>query len=128
MVNIFQKIGNNIEREKKRREIFEKKYWKLSSSERMEYDLKKQKIKDHHFGGYITVEIAKILSVVIIFLATFGFATGKLFVAIPAIKTLFIFYFSYLTYFLLVDVILLVISNHQYDKKIKELKKRFKLC
>lgn len=45
MTNLFQRIGNKIEKRKKERENFLNKYWKLSASERIDYDNKLNQIK-----------------------------------------------------------------------------------
>jgi hypothetical protein len=42
MTNIFERIGEHIENKKKRKEVFENKYWKLSAVERIDYDNKKE--------------------------------------------------------------------------------------
>ena len=127
-MNIFQRMGNNFEREKKEKELIEKKYWKLSSSERMEYDLKKEKIRRDYFGNFITVVIFKIFIELGIFFLAFGFAIGKLFILIPAVKMLFLFYFQILLWLLLLDLILVIFNSYKAEKERKKLRKRFKLC
>ena len=128
MANIFQTIGNSIERKKKRKELFEKKYWKLSSSERMEYDLKKQEIKDFYLRGLVTIDIFKIIIATAIFALSFGLAKGELFLLISPIKTIFLFYFKFIYLFILLDTVLIVMHSYGNKMEVKELKKRFKLC
>ena len=50
-MNIFQRIGNTIEEDKKREKKRLDRYWKLSSNERVEYDDKLDRVE---FKNYFT--------------------------------------------------------------------------
>ena len=127
-MNIFQKIGNNFEKEKKEKELIKKRYWGLSSSERMEYDLKKEKIFKDYFGTFLTFDVLKLFIGMGIFLFIFGFAFEKLFVIIPLIKLLFLIYFKFLLWLILLDLLLVILGIPRVTKERKKLRKRFKLC
>lgn len=66
-MNIFQKIGNNIEKEKLKRKKFEDNYWKLFPIERIEYDNKLRKIESEEIGFIPKFYTTKIYLGIIIF-------------------------------------------------------------
>ena len=127
-MNIFQKIGNNIEREKKEKISMERKYWKLSSSERMEYDSKKDRILKRYKPFSMTVLFFKTLISISIFLLIYGATMGIFLEMIHPIRTLFFTFFKVLGFFIPLDIILFFLNSLLLLKEKKELRKRFKLC
>ena len=127
-MNIFQKIGNNIEREKKEKISMERKYWKLSSSERMEYDSKKDRILKRYNPFSMTVLFFKTLISISIFLLIYGATMGIFLEMIHLIRTLFFTFFKILWFMILADIILFFLNSLLLLKEKKELRKRFKLC
>ena len=125
-MNIFQKIGNNIEKEKLKRKKFEDNYWKLSPIERIDYDLKRERIRKE-FGNplqYLTL-VAEFL----FFYAIFGLISALF---VPQMfteffeKSIFIVFFIFISVVIGVGILNLVFGRDE-DRMIKELNKRFKL-
>ncbi len=128
-MNIFTKIGNQIEERKKKRKAFKDKYWKLSASERMDYDNKVIMIKrdsDRNLSLPVTRSITKMTLVFIIFLSILSFS-----VSVPTnefveiLRLVIRFFFNFLLFSLLLDLIIMFTEDSK--KQLKELNKRFKL-
>lgn len=119
--NFFHRIGNNLEKIRKKKEIIKDKYWKLSASERIDYDNKYNK-KIPLF--YLTFGLLKIMFFVMIFFVFFNVLFQ---VTITSAKTIIICFFSLIPYVLILDIFILVLGTHYQNKRVIELNKRFKL-
>ncbi len=126
-MNIFQKLGNKIEQEKKRKQKEIERYWKLPPQERMHYDsIIKEFDGNRIYLGMFTYLITKLIIIAILF--TLGLQ----------------YYFLHTIYFnntieilrsisviiiltIVTDMCLCVVSDMMYPIKIKKLNKRFKL-
>ena len=132
MTNAFQRIGNNIEKEKLKNKKFKDRYWKLSASERMDYDQKLERIE----RGWNTPAFS-ITKVVIKFLFVFAFlmilaifgTNYPLEKVIPSLRMLSLSFYKLIIITFILDILFIFVEiffNNSH-KKIKELKKRFKL-
>lgn len=133
MTNIFQKIGNSIEREKKEDQKKEKRYWKLSSLERIDYNQELEKIRKR--SEVMVIPLTKIVIGTFLILS-FMFLLGSfgglysMSVLVYSLKTLSLNFSRLIGFAFIIDILYMIfnlIFNKQ-DKKIKELDKRFKLC
>ena len=131
-LNIFQRIGNRIEKKKEEEELMVKRYWKLSPIERMEYDQKRDRIIEQtniHFLGITKFFILGVLGFsFLVFLISFGSGHTlnyivNLFKPIAKIFPLFIVITLVLDYFFIIINILF----GERKKRIENLNKRFKL-
>lgn len=132
-MNIFNKIGNIIEETKKKKEIFKNKYWKLSASERIDYDNRLEKIKKQSEVNFFHFTITKLfliyifIAVIFSFLAYFGINSTNEYIEL--LRPLSFLFLKLLYFMIVIDFILsllfLFYSNSKI--KIKELNKRFKL-
>jgi len=125
MENMFKKIGDRIEEKKKKKKRFVDNYWKLSASERMDYDQKLQRLKNSFRPlALLTAAISAI-----IYLGLFCFV-GYLFISPEFLtlgKTLVSVLFLLLPFVLVADVIAGLIISIDIESKKKQLAKRFKL-
>ncbi len=126
-MNIFQKIGNRLEEDKKNKELFEKRYWNLTPIERIDYDNKRDRIEKSFYGFFpLTLVCLKYLVISsLLFISTFyligSIELSNLFMNITLIL------FKTLSIGVLVDFICLIVSNNDVLNRIKNLNKRFKL-
>ncbi len=124
-MNIFQKIGDYIETKKKLRKSFENKYWKLSSTERIEYDLKKEEIESTL--PLLSLFIAKISFSILILLIFTSILFPK---DISTIQILFkrLLHLSFVMFFIfLIGDILIFFESLIFFPKLKQIQKRFGL-
>jgi len=122
-MNIFQRIGNNIEKEKLKKKRFSDNYWKLSASERMDYDLRRE-VKDYRPNIFDIFLNACIYLIVFMLISS---------LFIPQIFNLFFTQHNYfmiiniLVFFFFLELILLIFYPSINKKSIENLNKRFKL-
>lgn len=136
-MNIFKKIGNAIEKQKKEKERIENKYWKLSPLERMDYDQKIDRINynsnESLFHFYFTKLFLFLIGiwVIIVLLMSFG-ANIEIIKLIERLRSLSFPFAKLILIGIVADVLTFLINLIYYDnnrsKKIKEINKRFKLC
>lgn len=127
-MNILQRIGNKIEREKLERKKRDDKYWKLSASERMDYDNKLDRIKKESYIPFtMTIMLAKVFFYLIVFFGVSLFFIERLDLfmstGLEFVKTFFIF----LPFVLIAEILLIILSINYTERKLKELNKRFKI-
>ena len=132
MTNAFQRIGNNIEKEKLKKKKFKDRYWKLSPIERMEYDKKLERIeREWNTPAFsITKVVIKFLFVVTLLVILWSFGVGySLEKIINSLRILSFSAYRLLLVAILLDCLFMLveISFNNSHKKIKELKKRFNL-
>jgi hypothetical protein len=128
MTNIFQRIGNNLEKNKELRKKVEYKYWKLTSIERMEYDMHKKNIEEKNRQSLVTVVVFKILFYVTIGLGLYGLLFNRLDIIIDSLRIIWKSFFHFIGYAILLDFILITINSNNEMRDKKNLNKRFKLC
>ncbi len=123
-MNIFQRIGNNIEKEKKEIKKFNDRYWKLSSSERIDYEIQSDKIKKNDYFFEMTFLYAKFL-LIFLFVSVALMIINKNFISLikPLFNSLRLLPFPFV-----IDFGLTILISKSQIKKKKELNKRFKLC
>jgi len=123
-MNIFQRIGNNIEKEKLEKKKFLNKYWKLSSQERMEYYFKSKDVVENHFNIFW-------FAVKMIFYVIVGVLISSLFY-----KNILNLFFTHEVFYSLryilgfsaaFEIFLIGLDRIIIQDKLKELNKRFKL-
>ena len=130
--NIFQRIGNSIEKRRKEKERIRENYWKLSPLERIDYDQKLREIERIR-TTYFDIQVTKIIlflfgfSFILLFLLAFGggYPLGEFFNLLRPNSLLAA---KYLLFGLGLDILIAIISLSKPDKELKELNKRFKLC
>ena len=121
-------IKKNKEKKKEKLKFVEK-YWKLSATERIDYDNKLKNIKEGTDYGYFPLTSIFItwifLGLAAIYL--FFYLSGRnIFWIIEGFKILIIIYYLAISGVVL-DIFLMSISFHKRYKLIEKLKKRFKL-
>ena len=128
-MNLFQKIGNTIEENKKREKKRLDRYWKLSSNERVEYD---NKLKDINKKSELNFNITKtvmfwtLLGIAFISLALFSVGVSSL-KFIELLREFGKVFFRIIYVSILLDMIIDVITVSTFKKEKEELNKRFKL-
>lgn len=125
-MNILQKLGNKIEKDKEDKKKLKDKYDRLSSYKRIDYDNQIDKIKKNNIMG-LTYSFIKTMINLCIF-CLLGFLLLGISSLFTLSRQLFIIIIQWLFPIFTVDVILQTILDNRNDKKIKELNKRFKLC
>ena len=128
-MNIFQKIGNNIEKDKKRKQDFDNKYWSLKSVERIDYDNHIGKINrdtELKFSNCLTWFITKIILFIMILLFFIGFY--KEISIINLIRLLIGAYFGIIFWIVLLDIFIFFRVILDRGKMVEKLNRRFKLC
>lgn len=133
-MNIFNKIGNSIEKRKKEKDLRIDKYWKLSATERMDYDNKLGRInKDSEIDMFSFPLTGLVIKVFLFFtlifsLIAFGLQT-PIRELINSLIPLSLEIVKILIFALLFDFVinLFTVVSDKSNKKIKELNKRFKL-
>lgn len=125
---IFEKIAKSIRNKKKRREKEVEKYWKLPASERMHLDSIMEKINNHHDQIFpatsflLLAYVSTILPLTLVSILFQNLDVGKLvFLFVTSIGLMI------LPFFIIADIIIMIILGFQKSKIIKQLKKRFKL-
>lgn len=126
-MNIFQKIGKEIEKRKKATQKFQDKYWKLSASERMDYDNKMQIIGKNSFHplGIIKIYFKGIFWIAGFFLVFYLFSLEQSLIN-SGLKVLSAYLFAF-PFVLIMGFIAYYFSEEWKTKVKKEIKKRFKL-
>ncbi len=129
MTNIFEIIGKHIEDNKRKKELFDNKYWKLSPIERIDYDNKKERIeKENHWGFFpITISLVSLLITITLATLLFYFISGMNIAILIIGILIFSFFYSLLGFIFLFDLIFMFLSSNSRKKKKIELNKRFKL-
>ena len=134
-MNIFKKIGNTIEKQKKEKERIENKYWKLSPLERMNYDKKIDRINsesnEYLFSFYFTKFFLSLIGIWVIIFLLMSFGTNIEIIKLIKILKIVSFPFAKVILFgIIADILTFFIGLIGYNrsKKIKEINKRFKLC
>jgi len=128
-MNIFQRIGNNIEEDKKREKKRLDRYWKLSSNERVEYD---NKLKDINKKSGLNFDITKIvmfwtlLGIAFISLALFSVGAPSL-KFIELLREFGKVFLKIIYVSIILDMIIDVITVSTFKEEKEELNKRFKL-
>lgn len=125
MENMFKKIGDRIEEKKKKKKRFVDNYWKLSASERMDYDQKLQRLKN----SFRPLALLTALLSGIVYLGIFCFV-GYVFIS-PEFMTIGKMAISVLIlllpFVLVAEIIAGFIISIDIESKKKQLAKRFKL-
>lgn len=127
-MNILQRIGNKIEREKLERQKRDDKYWKLSASERRDYDNKLDRIKKESYNPFsITFTLAKVFFYLIVFFGVSLFFIERLDLFMSTGLALVKTFFIYLPFVLIAEILIIILSINSTDRNLKELNKRFKI-
>lgn len=130
-MNIFNKIGNQIEKEKKEKKVFQNKYWKLSASERMDYDNRLERIKKRKIPLLeLTCTMFEVIIIAALFVSFMAFTTSMpIDNLLDLLKSTFLTFIKVLKWVLFLDIIILLrwLVRDDYKKMIKELNKRFKI-
>ena len=126
-MNIFNKIGNKLEEDKKKREEFEKRYWKLSAIERIDYDNKVDRIEKSFYGFFplTSICIKYFFIILILFVSTF-YLTGNVELS-HFFRNITIILANFIWIFGIIDFVCLVASSDKNTKRFRDLNKRFKL-
>jgi hypothetical protein len=136
MTNIFQRIGNNIEKQKEKKRKANEKYWKLSTLDRIDYDNKLKSIQDRS-NDYPLLSLTKfiigIFFFVLLWLSIIAFGQGYDFYKfMELIRPLASSFGRLIGIVFLCDCVMflfLIFSKEwSVESKIKQLNKRFKLC
>lgn len=127
MSNIFLKLGRKLEEDKKERQRFKDKYWKLEASERLHYDFKLNKINEwiDFVFPKLTIFYFKAIFWIMIFLLMINYTFGG--IILENIKTIFANLLNVIPIILFADLLLTLVCIHIHSKELKELNKRFKL-
>jgi hypothetical protein len=127
-MNILQKIGKNIEREKLKRHKRKDKYWKLSATERIDYDNKLNRIQKNSYMPFtIIIMLVKVFFYLIVFSGVSLFFIERLDLFISTGLILVECFFSFLIFALIAEMLIIILSIISTERKLKELNKRFKL-
>jgi hypothetical protein len=127
-MNIFQKIGNRLEEDKKNKELFEKRYWNLTPIERIDYDNKRDRIEKETYYGMLPLTLIFLKGFIVfllLFTSTF-YLTGSIELS-NLFMNISIILGNMVIIAILVDFLLSYISSVSYFNRIKNLNKRFKL-
>jgi uncharacterized integral membrane protein len=127
-MNIFNKIGNKIEEDKKKREEFTKRYWKLSPIERIDYDNKLNQIeKETHYGLLpITLQFLKGFIFFMILFVSIFYLTGNIELS-NFFMNISLIIGNFLVLSIFIDLLAGYFCSNDRIRRIKDLNKRFKL-
>ncbi len=127
-MNIFNKIGNKIEEDKKKREEFTKRYWKLSPIERIDYDNKLNQIeKETHYGLLpITLQFLKGFIFFMILFVSIFYLTGNIELS-NFFMNISLILGNLLVVTILFDFCMGYLCSNDRIKRIKNLNMRFKI-
>ncbi len=127
--NIFQKIGNTIEKTKKQKKEFIDKYWKLPATERLHYDSKVNEIeKDTKMNFLLTSIVFKTIIFVFALIITMMFLDGfELILLKDVLKIILGLSFKAILITIILDCTLNIADVFIYGNRITKLNKRFKL-
>ena len=130
MTNIFQRIGNKLEKNKEEKKSILDKYWKLSTLNRIDYDNKINKIHNDYKSDFLllTYTWLKGLLCIAIFLGAFGLIFNSLDTMLTTIRLIWKVLIQFIWVPIFMDVMLMFITPIVEERLIKELNKRFKLC
>jgi len=131
-MNRLQRMGNKLEEMRKEKERKVKRYWKLSSIERMEYDQKLDRINKENTISPLSLTIAGIKATVFIFflfsllILSRGYSIGT---AIHLFKLMAFVFYRVITVTIILDILLVILDifSGKREKEIKKLDERFKL-
>jgi hypothetical protein len=129
MTNIFKTIGNNLEKKQLEKKKVNEKYWKLSSIERIEYDMHFKNIIEKYKYNWILLKTwFYSMLYLTIGLILFGIVYDKLDTAINLINSVEYIIIDLIWLPILVDIIVLIENICFEGRDKKKLNKRFKLC
>lgn len=124
--NIFQKIGDRMERSKKSRQKETERYWKLPAQERMHYDIKLSKINKEMMTTFsFFIFYIKFLLYATVFLAGIYIVWGE--ALLESVRILLGYLFSLTPIALIVSVLIGLIDIDRVTKQTRKLKKSFKI-
>jgi len=130
-MNIFTKIGNNIEKERKEKKKIRDRYWKLSASERIDYDNKLEKIRNKKIPILQLTNISfKSLMIFILFISFLAFTVSMpINNLLDLLRKLSLLFMKIIVWIICLDAIILLewFIKDDSKKQLKELNKRFKL-
>jgi len=119
-MNIFNKIGNQIEKKKKDRKNFQDKYWKLSASERIDYDNKLKRINNSPYVFIFTATLLKGIFWIAAFFYLISLYIGET-ILIPTMLLL-AYLFGLIPIFLFIDAIYLALNMNKKDEQKRTIK------
>lgn len=126
--NFIEKFGESI---RKNREDYKKesnRYWKLSANERMHYDMKIDNIEERRYEfGLIFRMMFSYTFIVPVCLILAGVLIGKFDILFNSASKMFISLIKCLPFVFIIDMFFYFLSEFKSNKKIKCIKKRFKL-
>lgn len=124
--NIFQKIGDRMERSKKSRQKEKERYWKLPAQERMHYDMKLNRINKEMMTPFsFFIVYIKFLLYATVFLAGIYIVWGE--ALLESVRIILGYLFGLTPIALIVSVLIGLIDIDRVTKQTRKLKKRFKI-
>lgn len=129
MESILEYITKRNKEVKKLREQKRERYWKLSASERIDYDNKLKNINNRLPFLFLTVSLFKAIFYGMIFFCVFNYFFGSKIDLELILTEQFIIssLLSFISLFIVIDIVVSILFGIERDRKLKELNKRFKL-
>ncbi len=126
-MNVFNRIGNWLDKTSKKENTFEDKYWKLKREDRLEYDSKMDKLAKGYDVNAISMSVLYLKAIfwtgIFFLLLTVYFGDAMFEIGKEMILSLFSVFPIYLCAVLVVVVMFMYLE----EKAKQKIKKRFKL-